>query len=307
MRSASWPCVIHQVLGALLVCSAQACSDDDEPASEHTLDAASQASADTAEPKLEPFSFFVTSYAALTELSGSADGFGGDLRYGEADGLAGADKICTEIAEKSMAGAKRKRWRAFLSVTAGPDGSPVHAIDRVGEGPWYDRLGRLVAMTRTDLLAPRPKGDPVISDNLPNEHGVPNHDPDGTGEVDNHDILTGTNKDGQLYSPDWANTCHDWTSSVGSDGRPRVGHSWPRDFKNFDPTKAGFMPPPGGFPKGGFMIPADVDGVNWMSSLNEAGCAAGVNLIERGPPDPNDPSVGSGGGYGGIYCFALTP
>jgi hypothetical protein len=33
----------------------------------------------------------------------------------------------------------------------------------------------------------------------------------------------------------------------------------------------------------------------------------GVSLVEMGPPDPNIPTVGSGGGYGGIYCFALSP
>src|SRR6185369_7030314 len=51
---------------------------------------------------LEPFSFFVTSLAAMVRLSGVPEGFGGDLRYGQSDGLAGADKICTEIAESSQ-------------------------------------------------------------------------------------------------------------------------------------------------------------------------------------------------------------
>ena len=46
---------------------------------------------------------------------------------------------------------------------------------------------------------------------------------------------------------------------------------------------------------------------HWMSSLDEAGCAAGVNLMEMGGPNPSNPTVGSGGGYGGFYCFATTP
>lgn len=265
------------------------------------------------------FSFFVASYAAMQRLSGSQSGFGGDLRYGEEDGLRGADKICREIAEGSLAGSGKKQWRAFLSVTKGPDGSPVHAIDRIGDGPWYDRRGRIVAMSREDLLHDRPVGaDPAIVDDLPNEDGVPNHAPDGT-VVDNHDILTGTNDRGQLFAADWGSTCHDWTSAVGSDGRPRVGHSWPRDFSAFRPGGTGSM---GGFPfgDGGFMFPeggfppgfdpselSNINGVNWMSSLNEAGCAPGATLIEMGPPNPNNPTVGSGGGYGGIYCFALEP
>jgi hypothetical protein len=46
---------------------------------------------------------------------------------------------------------------------------------------------------------------------------------------------------------------------------------------------------------------------NWMSALNEAGCGAGVAIVEMGPPRESNPTVGSGGGYGGIYCFALKP
>jgi hypothetical protein len=262
----------------------------------------------------ERFSFFVTSLLALRELSGNPDGFGGDLRFGQADGLAGADEICRQISLRSMP-SNRKTWRAFLSVTRGPDGNPVHAVDRIGEGPWYDRLGRVVALNKVDLVQPRPRGaDPAIYNDLPNETGTPNHNPDGTGNVDNHDMLTGTNDSGMLYSPDWGSTCHDWTSIVPTDGRPRCGHTWPtggsggiggRDGGGGFPPRfdGGGFPPPrldGGF--GGFG-----DLANWMSALDEAGCAPGVNLAETGPPNPNNPTVGSGGGYGGFYCFALSP
>lgn len=222
--------------------------------------------------ELEPFSFFVTSYSAMARLSGSEAGFGGDLRYGEADGLSGADKICAEIAEDSMPGASAKEWRAFLSTSA------VDAIDRVGEGPWYDRLGRLVAMNPAALQSPRPEGAAIeIINDLPNEFGVPNKDPDGTGDVDNHHVLTGSDDQGRLWSPNSTDaTCNDWTSSE-PDGAPRVGLTWPGNQRR----------------------------QNWISQMAEAGCAPGVNFMFGGMN--GEPTVGSGGGYGAFYCFALTP
>jgi hypothetical protein len=242
------------------------------------------------------FSFFVTSQKAMVRESNNPQGFGGDLTFGEAGqgaGLRGADKLCAKIAETSMPGAGTKTWRAFLSArSAGPSNAQVNAIDRIGAGPWYDRLGRLVAQNLTDIRNTRPVGaDATIINDLPNEDGVPNHKPDVTqAAVDNHDVLTGSTTTGTLYGSGMGPTCNDWTSNVGSTGKPRVGHSWPRMGGS-------------GFPGGGG--PGGMD--NWMSALDEAGCAPGINIVEMGPPNPQNPTVGSGGGYGGIYCFALTP
>jgi hypothetical protein len=279
----------------------------------------------------ENFSFFVTSLKAMRELSGSQDGFGGDLTFGETGdgaGLKGADKICTAIAEKSLPG-NAKTWRAFLSATRDEDGQPVDAIARVGEGPWYDRTGRLVAENVTDLAAERPTGaDTAIATDLPNEDGVPNHAPDAAGEVDNHDVLTGTNEQGKLFSTDASFTCNDWTSAVGSSGTPHCGHSWPRmggpgpDGGTGEgggpagpggPGGPGGPAGPGGFGGPAGMVPDGMNtmmgsGNNWMSALNEAGCAPGAFVTENGPPGANGTqTVGDGGGYGGIYCLALTP
>ncbi|MGK3995494.1 hypothetical protein [Sorangium sp. So ce1024] len=253
----------------------------------------------------EPFSFFVTSLAAMRELSNSQDGFGGDLRFGETGpgaGLRGADKICATIAEKSLPGAGSKTWRAFLSAAAGEDGKQVDAIDRIGDGPWYDRLGRLVANNKQELLGDRPSGaDAAIANDLPNEDGVPNHQPDPSQpEVDNHDTLTGSDTQGRLF--DATATCNDWTSASGdsASGRPRLGHSWPRgSFGGGGPGGPGGP----GFPGG----PGGMSGSNWMSAHDAPGCAPGVNLVEMGPAPRGSTTVGSGGGYGGIYCFALTP
>ncbi|MDQ2643934.1 MAG: hypothetical protein M3020_08980 [Myxococcota bacterium] len=221
----------------------------------------------------EKFSFFVTSLGGMRRLSGKDVGFGGDLRFGEATGLAGADKICRTLAEDSLPGAGRKEWRAFLSTAT------ENAIDRVGNGPWYDRLGRQVAASKADLLEERPAGaDPAIRDDLPNEQGVPNHTDgspgcSGNSCPDNHDTLTGSKSDGTW---DGESTCDDWTSTEAQ-GRPRVGHSWP----------AG-------------------SGMNWIQAHSVTGCAAGVGIVQGGKGTGSG-SVGALGGYGGIYCFALTP
>lgn len=255
-------------------------------------------------PEEEKFSFFLTSHAALIRESGSEKGFGGNL-----GGIRGADALCSKIALSSSPCAGNKTWRAFLSTTT------EHAIDRIGTGPWYDRIGRVLALQREDLLADRPtSADPAIINDFPNETGVPNRNPDGMGNVDNHQILTGSGTDGKLYTqaaeapapmppaggrgggrgpapggggfgsmtscdggwtPEKA-TCWNWTS-VDPTGCPRVGHSWPRQGS----------------------------GIHWISVWNEGGCAPGGALDDRTAPDGM--SVGSFGGYGGFYCFAVQP
>jgi hypothetical protein len=238
------------------------------------------------------FSFFMTSLKALRELAKDQNGFGGDFRFGETGdgaGIRGADKICTTIAEKSMPGSGAKGWRAFLSATkGGANGGALHAIERIGQGPWYDRLGRLVANTPSDVAQARPAtADPAIKNDLPNEDGVPNHNPDGTGEVDNHHVLTGSNDKGQLYANSAAATCADWTKSTPDMAdAPRVGLSWPR----------------GGRGGGG-----GAGAQHWLSAMDESGCGKGINLGGVGGPVESNPTVGSGGGYGAIYCFALMP
>lgn len=267
--------------------------------------------AGAANPALEKFSFFLTSLASIRKVSKSEEGFGGDLRFGEEGegaGLRGADKICKAIAELGMPGAGAKDWRAFLSTTTGgPGGGPLHARTRIGAGPWYDAAGRLVSMTLDSLIAGnRPGGaDPAIRDDLPNEFGIPNHSADAPGCTgsecpDNHQVLTGTNCLGELYTgggsvggqneitsdctnftdpqneanPDY--TCNDWTSKAES-GKPWCGHSWPRQGS----------------------------GLSWMSAARDGGCAPCVRLEEMG--GVNAACVGSAGGYGGFYCFEYRP
>ncbi len=288
------------------------------------------------QPADEPFSFFVTSLEAMQLLSGSQDGFGGDL-----GGLAGADAICQQIAATVDGG--HKTWRAFLSATDGGDGNPVHAVDRIGDGPWYDRNGRLVALNKADLLNPRPIGDAQTVDDLPNEYGQ------GQKQFgDNHDTLTGSNAQGMLQNTDPTTTCQDWTSAVGPGSEKKVmgEHSWPRENNN--DGGAPKIPPPilnackgkaegetckvdkGKFKFEGTCEPTaegskDLgclengetefasgggggggDATSWIMAHTVPGCAPGVQLLQQGGGKDTD-TVGGGGGYGGLYCFALEP
>jgi hypothetical protein len=240
--------------------------------------------------KLAKFSFFVISQKAVVEFSKSSRGFGGDFSFGKTGqgaGLLGADSICQCVAEKSMPGSKEKRWRAFLSVSKGPSGTQVNAADRIGQGPWYDRLGRLLAPTLKDLLNTRPtNGDQAIANDLPNEDGVPNHRPDPNKPADdNHHMITGTGADGKLYKAE--QTCSDWTSKSASLKGPYGGLAWPR---------AGMARSAGG-----------MGSSNWYSGMTLCGCKDSISVIEAGGPPSNCNWVGGGGGYGGFYCFALTP
>ena len=264
------PVIASLSLGAgLAACNADPSDSSGDDGSSATMPPAGEGAAE--------FSFFVTSIEAMRELSGSANGFGGDLRFGEATGLEGADKICRTIAEKAVIGAGQKTWRAFLSAsTGGADGGVANAIDRIGEGPWYDRAGRLLASNKAGLLsATRPAADSAIKNDLPNERGEPNHQ-----GVDNHDVLTGSNTQGK-YAGNRGNTCNDWTSAVGSTGKPMCGHAWPRSGSTGN-------------------------GSHWLSDHSVPGCAAGVNLANNGPGG-GSATVGGAGGYGAIYCFAVTP
>jgi hypothetical protein len=224
------------------------------------------------------FSFFVISMKALQMFSGKVNGFGGDLRNGKADGLTGADEMCRMAAEMGMPGAGAKQWRAFLSVSRGPAGTPVNARDRVGTGPWYDRNGRLLAMDLAGLFAgPRPAGDAQLVNDMTNERGEPNHRVGPNGFVasmlfDNHDTLTGSDPQGRLAP---GTTCNDWTSV--SAGRPNIGHSWPRSANG---------------------------GRQWANDHSAPGCAPGFNS-DLGPGAGDGGCVGCSGGYGGFYCFAV--
>ncbi|HEX7082156.1 MAG TPA: hypothetical protein VF329_14195 [Gammaproteobacteria bacterium] len=155
------------------------------------------ADAQQADPRM---SFFITS---------EGPGNGADL-----GGLEGADAHCQQLAE--AVGAGDKTWRAYLSATAS-DGQPaVNARDRIGEGPWFNARGVMVAESVEDLHSE--------NNNLGKETSLSEKGEqiNGRGDSPNmHDILTGSETDGTVSTA--GSTCENWTSS-GSDGSAMVGH-----------------------------------------------------------------------------------
>ena len=161
-----------------------------------------------------PMGFFITS---------ANPGKGGDL-----GGLAGADRHCQSLA--AAAGAGGKAWRAYLS-TAAADGQPaVHARDRIGNGPWRNARGVVVANSLAELHGPDNRLGKQTSLTEKGEVVAGRGDP-----VNLHDILTGSRPDGTLAVPEPGkdSTCGNWTRGEG--GSAIVGHH-DKDGINPDPV-----------------------------------------------------------------------
>jgi hypothetical protein len=150
----------------------------------------------------EPMTFFVTS---------DGPGNGGDL-----GGLAGADALCQSLA--ASAGRGDATWRAYLSQAASGGMRAVHARDRIGDGPWHNAKGEIIAANVADLHEDR---NNVRGYTALNENG---EEVAGRGApVNRHDILTGSDSAGRLAGDAATATCNNWTSS-SDDHTARLGH-----------------------------------------------------------------------------------
>jgi len=155
-------------------------------------------------------SFFVTSV-------GKGDG-------GNIGGLEGADAHCGELA---TAAGSSKKWAAYLSTSMVVDrsgGRPfkitngISARDRIGDGPWHNAEGVLIANNIDELHS----ADVNINiETALNEKGGKIN---GRGTRPNqHDILTGSDSIGNFSTAGGDTTCMNWTSN-SSDGSAIVGH-----------------------------------------------------------------------------------
>ncbi|TSA16796.1 MAG: hypothetical protein D4R74_03875 [Betaproteobacteria bacterium] len=157
-------------------------------------------------PGPKDMTFFVTS---------AGPGNGGNL-----GGLAGADRHCQSLAQ--AAGAGDHTWHAYLSTQASKlDGADfVNARDRIGNGPWQNAKGVVIARNVDELHS---NDNNLTKQTAVDEKGGPVN---GRAENPNkHDALTGSRPDGTAFAgaffPDM--TCGNWTKG-GNDGAAMTGH-----------------------------------------------------------------------------------
>ena len=144
--------------------------------------------------------FFVTSTG-----SGKGADFGG---------LSGADKHCQSLA--TAAGAGNHTWRAYLSASPAAGAPAVNARERIGNGPWQNVKGVVIARDVAELHG---------NNNLNKQTALTEKGEfvNGSGDSPNmHDILTGSQSNGMAIGGTEDRTCRNWTSSGA--GAAMVGH-----------------------------------------------------------------------------------
>ena len=150
----------------------------------------------------QPMGFFVTS----------------ETHTGNIGGIAGADAICQRLA--AAAGAGNRTWHAYMSTSGA---GAVNARDRIGNGPWYNAKGEIIAQNVADLHGDNARDrNNIYKGSALDEKGmaVP-----GRGDQPNqHDMLTGSDSFGRAIPGADDHTCHNWTSDSDDNSHAMVGH-----------------------------------------------------------------------------------
>ena len=140
---------------------------------------------------------------------------------GNLGGLAGADRICQNLATAVGAGAHT--WHAYLSTQPANGQLGVNARGRIGPGPWYNAKGVMVAANVADLHGDNQRDrNNIQKANMLDEKG---NLIKGVGDMPNqHDILTGSDSDGRAFPAGLDTTCNNWTDAT-DDHRAMLGHA----------------------------------------------------------------------------------
>ncbi|MCW4438908.1 hypothetical protein [Vibrio splendidus] len=169
--------------------------------------------AQTSETQLpdDKFSFFVTS----------------STHNGDLGGIKGADSICQQLAQN--VGFDHLRWHAYLSTDGSRESPAINARDRIGQGPWYNYNGVMIAENVADLHGDIQRDRNLImqSTALTETGNLVAGRIRNKGTANEHDMLTGSDSHGRAFPAGAMRyhnlTCDNWSYS-GPDGQAMVGH-----------------------------------------------------------------------------------
>ena len=184
---------------------------------------------------------------------------------GNLGGLAGADAECQQLA--AAVGAGNRTWRAYLSTHRSATEPGENARDRIGNGPWHNADGIMIASDLASLHGDVQRASNLINVNTAlTESGEPvNGFGRAEGLPQEHDMLTGSDSHGRAFpsglNRDYDFTCNNWTSD-SVDDHAMIGHHDRMSGRN----------------------------TSWNSSHTTAGCT-----LE---------AFNGTGGAGRFYCFA---
>ena len=197
---------------------------------------------------------------------------------GNLGGLEGADRICQNAA--AAAGRGNSTWRAYLSQQQRGATPSVNARGRIGNGPWYNAKGQLIASNVADLHGDQQRDrNNIQRATALDEKG--NQVPGGgtQGVQNEHDVLTGSDAQGRAFTDGLDHTCNNWTSDGMTIPVQGGGNN-----ANVPPERARAML--------GHMDRSGGGNISWNATHMSQGCSK--------------ESLNATGGAGRIYCFATN-
>jgi hypothetical protein len=187
---------------------------------------------------------------------------------GNLGGIFGADQLCLANARAAGGLNFNRLWHAYLSQEARGGMPRINARDRIGEGPWYNAKGVLVASSVADLHGDQQRD----RNNLQRATAL---DAKGNPIPGNeHDVMTGSDSQGRAFTDGLDHTCNNWTSD---------GMTLPQANPDVPPERARAML--------GHMDRTGGQNVSWNAAHMSQGCSK--------------QALNNTGGAGRIYCFAV--
>jgi hypothetical protein len=197
---------------------------------------------------------------------------------GNLGGIEGADRICQNAAQ--AAGAGNRTWHAYVSQQARGNTPAINARGRIGQGPWYNAKGQLIASNVGDLHGDQQRDrNNIQRATALDEKGKEIPGPGQQGIQNEHDVMTGSDSDGRAFTDGLDHTCNNWTS----DGMtiPAAGGG---NNANVPPERARAML--------GHMDRTGGGNISWNAAHMSQGCSKA--------------SLNATGGAGRLYCFAIN-